>query len=314
MSRIHEALKKAEQDRAAAQGGQTAVPPARETWPVEAASTAVIEEPVVERKPRPVSAPIYAEPVGPQDPFSGELLDSRSIQREWKPDTKKMLFFGAEENPRWTEQFRTLRSRLYSLRDRMSLRSILVASANPQEGKSFVAANLAQCLARQQGQRVLLIDGDMRVPSLHTVLGTGSTPGLCDYLLGEGDEFSVIQRGPMENLFFIPSGRTVEHPAELVANGRLGILMERVGHLFEWVIIDSPPAVPVSDASQLANYSDGVLLVIRSNSTPYDTAQRAQREFQGKALVGVVLNGTMPDGAYARYAYDTYEKPVRQKS
>jgi Mrp family chromosome partitioning ATPase len=120
-----------------------------------------------------------------------------------------------------------------------------------------------------------------------------------------------MQRGAMENLFFIPSGRGVEHSAELVASGRLGHLMQRVGHLFEWIIVDSPPAVPVSDASQMSQYCDGVLMVVRSNATPYDTAQRAQREFDGKTVVGVVLNGTMPDGAYARYAYETYEKPVR---
>ena len=86
----------------------------------------------------------------------------------------------------------------------------MVASALPKDGKSFVASNLAQVLSRQQGRRVLLIDGDMRMPSLHSALGTSSTPGLGDYLLGEVDELSAIQRGPMENLFFLPSGRTVD--------------------------------------------------------------------------------------------------------
>jgi capsular exopolysaccharide synthesis family protein len=306
MSRIHEALKKAEQERAVSQAGQVNLPPTRESWPE---ATPVVEAPPVNGSPRVQQAPPVS--VGA---FTDELLLSRSTQRQWKPDPKTMLFFSAEENPRWTEQFRTLRSRFYSMRERMALRTILVASALPKEGKSFVAANLAQVLARQQGRRVLLIDGDMRVPSLHSAFGTTSSPGLAEYLLGEADEFSVMQRGALENLFFVPSGRSVEHPAELVNNGRLGVLLERVGHLFEWVIVDSPPAVPVSDASQLSKYCDGVLLVVRSNSTPYDTAQRAQREFQGKVLVGAVLNGTMPDGAYARYAYETYEKAVQQKT
>ena len=306
MSRIHEALKKAEQERAGSQAGQPNLAPARDTWPVE------VPAPVVEQ-PGNGSSNGQAATVSPVA-FTDETLLSRATQRQWHPDAKTMLFFGTEENPRWTEQFRTLRSRFYSMRERMPLRSILVASALPKEGKSFVAANLAQVLARQQGRRVLLIDGDMRVPSLHSVFGTTSSPGLGDYLLGEADEFSIMQRGSLENLFFIPSGRTVEHPAELVTNGRLGLLLQRVGHLFEWVIVDSPPAVPVSDASQLSQYCDGVLMVVRSNSTPYDTAQRAQREFQGKVMVGAVLNGTMPDGAYARYAYETYEKPVQHKT
>jgi capsular exopolysaccharide synthesis family protein len=311
MSRIHEALKKAEQERAAAgQGGQAELTPLRETRIPDPIPAAVLERPVPEQPAEARAASLHDAARGA---LSEDMLLSRTVQREWKPDLKTMLFFGAEESNQGTEQFRTLRARLYGLRERLPLKTILVGSALPKDGKSFVAANLSQVLARQQGRRVLLIDGDMRLSSLHSALGTTSTPGLGDYLLGETDELSVIQRSPMENLFFLPSGRTVEHPAELISNGRLRLLLERVDPLFEWVIIDSPPAVPVSDASQLAQYADGVLLVVRSNATPYDTAQRAQREFQGKALVGVVLNGMMRGGSYSRYVYETYERPVGQK-
>ncbi len=85
-------------------------------------------------------------------------------------------------------------------------------------------------------------------------------------------------------------------------------LMQRVETLFDWIIVDSPPAVPVSDASQLANYCDGVLMVVRSNATPYDTAQSARQEFQGKTMVGVVLNGITRADTYSRYYYEVYEK------
>jgi protein-tyrosine kinase len=113
----------------------------------------------------------------------------------------------------------------------------------------------------------------------------------------------------------VPCGRTVTHPAELIANGRLKMLLQRVEQLFDWIILDSPPAVPVSDASQLANFCDGVLMVVRSNTTPYDTAQKARQEFQGKLLVGVVLNGIMrSDSYYSRYYYESYEKTARQKA
>jgi capsular exopolysaccharide synthesis family protein len=307
MSRIHEALKKAEQERAVSQGAPNVVS-ARNEWPQESAA-AVADVPTN-------GSAAYAQALQEVSPgsFTEEMLLTRSTPAQWHPVAKTMLFFGADENARLTEQFRTLRSRFYSMRERMPLKSILVASALPQEGKSFVAANLAQVLAGQQGRRVLLIDGDMRVPSLYTAFGTNSAPGLVDYLTGAADELSIIQRGQMENLFFLPSGSSSDDPSDLVNNGRLGLLLKRIGHLFEWIIIDSPPAVPVSDASQLSQYCDGVLMVVRSNSTPYDSAQRAQREFQGKALVGVVLNGTMPEGAYARYSYETYEKVVRQKS
>ena len=294
MSRIHEALKRAEQERATSQGTRTD-------------SSPVMDLPAPE--PNPVAADVArpampAAPVStPSAPASGygmpsfssgftlDTLLARCNQCEWKPDEKTMLFFNQEENALGTEQFRTLRSRLYQMREKTSLKRILVTSALPQEGKSFVSANLAQVLVRQHGRRVLLIDGDLRVARLHSALGTTSSPGLADYLLGESDEFSIMQRSSMDNLFFIPCGRTVAHPAELIANGRMKTLMQRVETLFDWIIVDSPPAVPVSDASQLANYCDGVLMVVRSNATPYDTAQRARQEFQGKTMVGVVLNG-----------------------
>src|SRR4029077_20020364 len=131
-----------------------------------------------------------------------------------------------------------------------------------------------------------------------------------DYLQGKSDEFSIMQRGPMENLFFIPSGDEISDPAELVANGRLKFLLQRVEALFDWIIIDSPPAVPVSDASLLANYCDGVVMVVRSNATPVDMARKARQEFRDKQLVGVVLNGIEPDSSpYNQYYYGAYGRP-----
>ena len=118
-----------------------------------------------------------------------------------------------------------------------------------------------------------------------------------------------MQRGSLENLFFIPSGAGVGEPAELVGNGRLRLLLQRVEALFDWIIVDSPPAVPVSDASVLAKACDGVLMVVRSNSTPFDMARKAREQFPEQALIGVVLNATR-EGAvpYSRYYYEAYQK------
>ena len=203
-----------------------------------------------------------------------------------------------------------MRSRLYQMREKQALKKVLITSALPKEGKSFVAANLAQVMVRQHGRRALLIDADLRGARLHQLLGTSATPGLSEYLLGENDEFGIMQRGGMENLFIIPSGRSVSNPAELVANGRLKILLNRVEALFDWIIIDSPPAVPVSDASLLANYCDGVVMVVRSNATPVDMARKARQEFRDKQLVGVVLNGIEADSSpYNQYYYGAYGRP-----
>ncbi len=305
MSRIHEALKKAEQERAATQGG--AVQP-------NFATTPVAEPPVFAGPPLEAAAkasPAMARPGMPAfaTPFNTDTLLARCAQLEWKPDPTTMLFMNGDDNARGTEEFRTLRSRLYHLREKMPLRKLLVTSALPKEGKSFMAANLAQVMVRQHGRRTLLIDADLRAPRLHTMLGTTSDPGLSDYLLGKNDEFSIMQRGPLENLFFIPSGTGVTDPAELIGNGGLKLLLQRVEPLFDWIIIDSPPAVPVSDASVLGKVCDGVLMVVRSNVTPFEVARKARQEFPDQALVGMVLNGTREDAVpYARYYYESYQK------
>lgn len=311
MSRIHEALKKAEQERAAAQGGPshpsfaaTVVPEPPVMPPAEQARGEVFAgAPASGAVPLTSAMPSFASP------FNLDVLLARCIPQPWAPDEKTMLFFNGEDTARGTEEFRTLRSRLYHAREKMTLKKILVTSALPKEGKSFTASNLAQVLVRQHGRRVLLIDADLRGPRLHMMLGTTSSPGLADYLQGKCDEFSIMQRGPMENLFFIPSGQEISDPAELVANGRLKLLVQRVEALFDWIVIDSPPAVPVSDASVLAKVCDGVLMVVRSNVTPVDLARRARQEFPDETLVGVVLNGTNMDAMpYTRYYYDVYQK------
>jgi len=117
-----------------------------------------------------------------------------------------------------------------------------------------------------------------------------------------------MQRGAMENLFFIPAGRSTSNPAELVANGRLKTLLGRLESVFDWIIVDTPPAVPVSDAGLMANHCDGVLMVVRSNATPSDTARKARAEFDDKLLLGVVLNGVKGFSAYSQY-YGAYDRP-----
>jgi capsular exopolysaccharide synthesis family protein len=289
MSRIHDALKRAEQQR---ETGESTAPVA-----------AIAGEAAVPPPPPPAPA------------FGQESLLERCRRVEWTPDKNTMLFFDGDDTRPGTEEFRTLRSRLYAVREVKQLRTILVTSALPKEGKSFTAANLAQAMVRQHGRRVLLIDCDLRAPRLHQLLGASGTPGVTDYLQGQSDEFSIMQCGPLENLFFIPSGQQSDHPAELVANGRMKLLLQNVESLFDWIVVDSPPAVPVADAGMLAKMCDGVLMVVRSNATPADVAQKARAEFAEEALIGVVLNGSKNDKSpYAGYYYEadrTRAKPAK---
>jgi len=224
------------------------------------------------------------------DPAAVDSVLARCPSITGMPDTSTMLFLGSEERARGTEEFRALRSQLYQLREQQPLRRILVTSSLPHEGRSFIAANLAQVMARQPGCRTLLIDADLRNPSLHLALGASATPGLSQYLLGEAEELAIIQKGQMENLFFVPAGRPVSGQTEIVSNGRLKFLFDLLEPMFEWMVIDSPAATPVSDSGVIANSCDGVLMVVRSDSTPFDVVRKALRKFREQQILGVVLN------------------------
>ena len=140
-------------------------------------------------------------------------------------------------------------------------------------------------------------------------MGSSLTPGLSEYLLDEADEYGIMQRGAVENLFFVPAGRSTSNPAELIANGRLKLLLGRVESLFDWIIIDSPPAVPVSDAGLMSSHCEGVLMVVRSNVTPSNLARKARAEFDDRLLLGVVLNGSKENSSgYSEY-YSAYARP-----
>jgi len=300
MSRIHEALKKAEQERSAVQAADVAAQPQEQVAQVAewaGSAPAGLAQPGPERVPANGGTPDY---------LRFDDLRTRCAHPEWHLDPNVNVFFNPGLSSHGAEQFRTLRSRLYQLRDSQPLRTILVASSVPGEGKTFVAANLAQAIVRQPDRRALIIDADLRCARLHTLLGAPLTPGLADYLRGEADEMSIIQHGQDGNLCFIAGGTEVTDPSELLSNGRLKGLLDRLAPLFDWVILDSPPCLPVADATILADLCDGVLLVVRAGSTPSPTAQRACQEMQGKNVVGVVLNAVQESQMYGSYYYYGY--------
>ncbi len=222
-------------------------------------------------------------------------------QTEWAPDPGTVLFYGEGFRTPGSEEFRTLRSRLDLIRDRQPLQTLLITSPMPGEGKTFVAANLAQVIVWQRERHVLLIDGDLRSSKLHQALGVSPVPGLSDYLAGNVNEFAIVRRGPLENFFFIPSGTAAPNATELLGNGCLRTLLKRLAIAFDWILIDSPPVIPVADARLIAESSDGVLLVVRAGQTQSDLAQLAYREFRGKPFVGVVLNRV---DTGSRYGYE----------
>jgi protein-tyrosine kinase len=299
MSRIHEALKKAEQERATAQAIGTDIlaaspitnPPIQQEAPTE---NVVVKTLVVDK--------LAASSAGF---LRFDDLRKRCAHPDWHLDLNVNVFANPDLSVHGAEQFRTLRSRLYQIRAAQPLRTLLVTSSLPSEGKTFVTNNLAQAIVRQPDRRVLIIDADLRCSRLHVPLGAPASPGLTDYLRGEVDEMAIIQHGLEGNLCFIPGGNQVTNPSELLSNGRLRALLDRVTPVFDWVILDSAPLLPVSDSSVLADLIDGVLIVVRAGQTPSPIAQRACQELRGRNILGVVLNAVGPQHAYGEAYYSS---------
>jgi len=306
MSRIHEALRKAASERAAQLEGK----PVLEQ--VGLAGDSLVEDALdvpIPREARKLAAEVAV-------PVSGwETLIQKCRRVDWKIDPRFSVFADETIFRHGAEKFRTLRSRLYQIGATRPLKRVLLTSSIPEEGKTFISSNLAQSIARQENRKVLLIDADLRASRLHLAMGAPGTPGLSDYLSGEADETQVIQVGGKGNLCFIPGGNLVSNPSELLLADRMKILLDHMTPLFDWIVVDSPPAIAVHDASVLADLCDGVLFVVRAGSTDYEIAQRAASEFRPESLLGVVLNRVDKDDAYGEYYYGySSDSEGRQKS
>ncbi|MGH9354961.1 MAG: CpsD/CapB family tyrosine-protein kinase, partial [Terriglobia bacterium] len=213
MSRIHDALRKAEQDRTAG------LPPEKtdaRSEPADRQFTPILPpalEPGREGQ-RPAGDPILGLDLADGMTLEGWMVECP--QSPWKPDPRTVLFGNSGAAHLGVEEFRTLRTQLSQMREKLPLQTLLVTSSLAGEGKTFVALNLAQAFVQQHGRRVLLIDADLRLSKLHGSLGAQPTPGLTDFLRGTMGIARILQRGIPENLFFIPGGNTVSNPIELL--------------------------------------------------------------------------------------------------
>jgi capsular exopolysaccharide synthesis family protein len=294
MSRIHEALQKA---RKQPLGSAQQFPDVDD---VIAAKGAASDEP--QAPSLSFTAPLEA--LSALDEF--EPILANCAKHNWPAVGKNMIFLSDEADVTGQEQFRTLRSRLYQMRAGGELKVIVVSSALPEEGKSFVSANLAHSFALQTGRRVLVIDADTRrAGGLSSLLEAPSTPGLTEYLLGEKRVDEIVQLGSIDRLYYIPCGRRVAKPGELIGDSSFGALIEQLRPSFDWIVIDTPPVLPISDARVIADLSDGVLMVVNSTATLSRLAKRASQEFRRESILGVVLNRTSDPSAtrYSAYGY-----------
>ena len=189
------------------------------------------------------------------------------------------------------DRFRFLRMRMREISNASKLKTILVTSALSLDGKSTVSLNLATALSEQGQTDVLLLEADLYHPTLVERLGLTAGPGLAQCIASGLDPFSVIRRLSPLGWYFLPAGNQVEDPNELLHGDEFATILRTVSPCFKWVVIDSPPIVPIADSLALARHADASLLVVRAGRTPSEAVTAAFNSLGPKHVLGVVLNG-----------------------
>jgi capsular exopolysaccharide synthesis family protein len=181
----------------------------------------------------------------------------------------------------------------------------MVASALAGEGKTLTAANLALTLSESYLRNVLLIDGDLRRPSMHSVFQVAGAPGLSEGLVSQEEASLPLHRlGP--RLTLLPAGRPTSDPIGALTADRMRRLIDEAREVFDWVVIDTPPVGLLTDASLLSSMADCVILVVKAETTPYDMVNRAVESIGRERLLGVVLNRATEHQHRTNYDYYKY--------
>ena len=237
-------------------------------------------------------------------PFLGHIPTIRPKGR--KKREEKSIFVHTRPKSAASEAFRNIRTGVGYSHSSGPVKTILISSAGPQEGKTLIAVNLAISMA-QAGSRVLLIDADMRRSTMHRVLKLNNYLGLSHYLRGETELEKIIQDTFIENLKCICCGPSPSNPSELLGSIKMKEFVEGIGNSFDKIIFDSPPVLSVTDALVLGKALDGVIPVIRFGKYPRDMIYRGKQRFQEMEIkiIGAVLNDIDIERS-GRYYYPYY--------
>ena len=302
MSRLFDALQRAGTEQSGVEYPDL-VSMATEVFESEPGETARQPE-APEAKQLEMPELVVAEPVSAKESIdetaSRSELEFPSLNVSVAPNSR--LVFFAEPDSLPTEKFRFLGVRLRQIQQNRRLKKVLVTSSIPEEGKSLVSANLAGVLARRK-QRVLLIEGDLRRPVLSQQFGLGRLAGLGEWLQSDHQTISNIYRLADFNFWMMPAGNPPSNPLELMQSGKLSRLMENIATLFDWIIVDSPPLLPLADTTVWQRITEGTLLVARVGKTEKAQLQRALELVKKSDLLGIVLNSSDESHHKSYYHY-----------
>jgi protein-tyrosine kinase len=285
MSRVHDALRRAEQ------------------------AGIKLGEHAVEANPEPNQAPewngprasVALPPASRLDLHAGMLSEVAVAPFQPAPESHLLDLNRSHETP--AEEFRTLRTRLNHLQTLQPLHTVIVTSPSPAEGKTFCAVNLALAQAHLSETAVLLADFDLRRPIVHSLLQLERAPGASDFLEGRCTFPQALRRIEGMNLYVLTAGTPIKNPLELLNLRQCKALFEELPRLFNWAIFDTPPLLFSADANLLATLADGTVLVVRIGSTTFDNVTRAMQSLCENNVLGIVANGARASELYSKYVY-----------
>ena len=219
-------------------------------------------------------------------------------------ESTSRIIYHTEPRSASADRFRVLRMRLRDLQETEKTKSLLVTSPLPHDGKSTMLLNLATVLAERGKKSVLVIEGDLHRPTLTQQLGLNGAPGFAECLANRLDPMLSIRRIEPLSWYLLTAGLALSNPSELLQTEALTALLQKLGASFDWILIDSPPVVPLTDTLALAKSADNILLVARAGRTPVRAVNEAIALLGRKKICGMILNGIEGlDSYYAGYGY-----------
>ncbi len=277
---------------------------ARGAWSATSVAEPGVDGTELSQEPLPtLAASLFTgRSASPAEEQAEGLMQCEILSISPSPENHLVCLSNVENENHASEAFHLLGVRLRHLRRQRPLKKVLITSTIPQEGKSMVAANLACTLALHTQQKVLLLEGDIRRPTQSKVFGIPSKPGICEWLNGERSLIKSVYRLEGAGIWILPAGNGSGNSLEMLQSGAATPMMEQLTNWFDWVVIDSPPILPLADTSVWTNITDGILLVTRQGTTQKRQLKRGLEALGSQKLIGALLNSAK-NAEHADYYY-----------